>query len=217
MLFGDFNSRTANLPNFVDCDAFLFEINRNEDLQKEKQEILHFFETKNIPVNRLTADPSTNAYGCQLADFCKNNNMFILNGRLDTGQPKLTCKNSSTVDYILSTAHNFEIIESLYIHEFDSLFSDFHRPLSVELLPTHKTNTSTIPLQETKPQIRLWNAEKKDSYCENLNYGEILKILSTLETMSEGHNTSARNINDIINQIGKIFLTASKTTYSHTR
>ena len=35
--------------------------------------------------------------------------------------------------------------------------------------------------------------------------------------MSEGHNTTARNINGIINQIGNIFLTASKTTYSHNR
>ena len=184
---------------------FLFEINGNEDLQNEKQEILHYFEKKNIPLNRQNADPSTNAYGYQLADFCKNNNMFILNGRLDTGQPKLTCKNSSTVDYILSTARNFEILASLYIHEFDSLFSDAHCPLSVELLTTHKAITSTNPLQETKPRVRLWNAEMKDSYCENLNYGEILKILSTLETMSEGHNTTARNINDIINQIGNIF------------
>ena len=91
------------------------------------------------------------------------------------------------------------------VSEFDSLFSDAHCPLSVELLSTHKAITSTNPPQETKPRIRLWNAEMKDSYCENLNNGEILKILSTLETMSEGHNTTARNINDIINQIGNIF------------
>ena len=118
--------------------------------RKRNKKYCTFFKQKYY-VNRLTADPSTNAYGYQLADFCKNNNMFILNGRLDTGQPKLTCKNSSTVDYILSTAHNFEIIASLYIHEFDSLFSDFYRPLSIELLPTHKANTSTIPLQEKTP------------------------------------------------------------------
>ena len=79
-------------PNLSIVMPFLFEIKGNEDLQKENQEILYFFETKNIPVNRLTADPSTNAYGYQLADFCKNNNMIILNCRLDTGQPKLTCK-----------------------------------------------------------------------------------------------------------------------------
>ena len=186
LLFGDFNSRTANLPDFVDCDAFLFEINGNEDLQNEKQEISHYFEIKNIPINRQTADPSTNAYGYQLADFCKNNNMFILNGRLDTGQPKLTCKNSSTVDYILSTAHNFKIIASFHIHEFDSLFSDAHCPLSVELLSTHKANTSTDPLQEIKPQIRLWNAEKKDSYCENLNYEKFSKFFLHLRLCPKG-------------------------------
>ena len=46
---------------------------------------------------------------------------------------KLACKNSSMVDYMISTAHDFGILLSLTVHDFDSLYSDTHCPISLSL------------------------------------------------------------------------------------
>ena len=72
--------------------------------------VLRFLKSLNIPTERKNADLHTNSYGYQLIEFCKNNDLFILNGRVgdDVNPPKLTCKNSSTVDYVISTAYNFD-------------------------------------------------------------------------------------------------------------
>jgi hypothetical protein len=48
-------------------------------------------------------DKGKNRYGNFLLDFCKGNNVFIMNGRLGKDQiGNLTCRNTSVVDYCLS-------------------------------------------------------------------------------------------------------------------
>ena len=47
-----------------------------------------------------------------LLDICKTNNLFIVNGRIGddkTKSGKLTCKNSSVVDYCICTCSFFTI------------------------------------------------------------------------------------------------------------
>ena len=69
LLCGDFNSRTATLNDFVDYDEFIFDMCGNDDLHRERDEILQLFKSNNIPLNRQNTDPATNAYGYQLIDF----------------------------------------------------------------------------------------------------------------------------------------------------
>ena len=133
LLFGDFNSRTATLPDICKCDEFLCNVQGNEDLYRDKVSIFQCFNNNNVPLKHSNADTSTNSYGYQFVEFCKNNNIFILNGRVDFDSPKLTCKNSSTVDYMLSSAYNLEIISFFNILEFDNLFSDTYCPVTLDL------------------------------------------------------------------------------------
>ena len=174
LLFGDFNSRTAKLADYIEGDKFIFDI--LGDLSREREETFRNFETADIPLERNSVDLNTKAYGYQLTNFCKNNSVFILNGRLDCHEPKLTCKNSSTVDYFVSSAFNFGLLSSLTTHEFDALFSDAHCPVSLTLIPINKHDQPKLrEYRETEPNIRLWNAEKTESFCRNINDGEILK------------------------------------------
>ena len=48
-------------------------------------------------------------YGYKLLSLCKNNNLYIANGRsgLDKGVGKLTCKNTSLIDYMLCSSNVF--------------------------------------------------------------------------------------------------------------
>jgi hypothetical protein len=54
--------------------------------------------------NSLLKDSVKNHYGSRLLDLCKGNDLFIINGRIgnDKDIGKLTCKNSSVVDYVIS-------------------------------------------------------------------------------------------------------------------
>ena len=96
-------------------------------------EILKCFGDCNIPLSRRNNDLTANSYGHQLIEFCKNNNIFILNDRFDTDSSSLTCKNSSTINYVLTTAFKFKIISAFQVLEFDALFSGAHCSISVPI------------------------------------------------------------------------------------
>ena len=68
--------------DFVRCGKFISESNGNEDLYNENLYILHSFDKYDILLQRNSADQSVNFYGQQLLEFCKSNNIFILNERL---------------------------------------------------------------------------------------------------------------------------------------
>ena len=57
-------------------------------------------------LERMSSDIHRNDYGYKLIELCKNNNLYIVNGRI--GETKLTCKDSSTVDYIICSAFLFQ-------------------------------------------------------------------------------------------------------------
>jgi acid phosphatase class B len=60
----------------------------------------------------INKDSVKNHYGSRLLDLhvCKGNDLFIINGRIgnDKGIGKLTCKNSSVVDYVISCVDFFK-------------------------------------------------------------------------------------------------------------
>ena len=104
LLMGDFNSRVKNLPDvvidFVQIDKHMGAVYGLYDLYEESTNVLKYFESYNIPLDRNSADNTVNSYKNRLLDFCKNNNIiFISNGRLGTdhGQQASRAKNSSTL------------------------------------------------------------------------------------------------------------------------
>ena len=81
LLAGDFNARTSELRDFTENDEFL------ADIFYFDSETCNFFsqanslEPYNIAITRQSHDKHTNNHGYKLIDICKNNNIFILNGR----------------------------------------------------------------------------------------------------------------------------------------
>ena len=112
-------------------------MNGNDTLLQESKCKLEYLEKLNIPLIRKTADLTTNNYGHQLIDFCKNNDLFILNGRLenDTDVPKTTCKDRSLIDYFISSPECIGYICDFQINEFSSLYSMSTVGLLYHLLP----------------------------------------------------------------------------------
>lgn len=67
--------------------------------------------------------------------MCKNNNLFILNGRVNGDKECMfTCRQSSVVDYFICTYPLLYCINEMLVHDFSSLYSDVHSPLSLTML-----------------------------------------------------------------------------------
>ena len=100
----------------------LFDVNR-----------VNILEELNIPVNRTSQDIVKNQYGNRLLELCKCNDLFIVNGRIggDTNIGKLTCKNSSIVDYVISSVDFLKCIVDMDVLEFSKLYSDVHSSISL--------------------------------------------------------------------------------------
>ena len=82
LLFGDFNSRTGKIADYIKCDQFICDLQDNEELFMENLNILNYFDNYGIALQRNNADATVNFYGQQVLDFCKYNNIFLINGRL---------------------------------------------------------------------------------------------------------------------------------------
>lgn len=93
-------------------------------------------------------------------EICQNNNIFIVNGRI--GEDKLTCKNSSTVDYVICSVLMFKLFENFYIHNFCNLYSDVHCPITFELKSHYhiETRPTVQPRDDNNTRQYKWDPEQ---------------------------------------------------------
>ena len=217
LLCGDFNSRTSTSDDYIRADYFMNDFFGNFELMTENNDILDCLNRNNISLSRTNPDKTTNSYGRKMIEFCKNNNIFILNGRLgnDTSKSKFTCKNSSCVDYIVSTAYVLDKIDFFSVEDFEPLFSDSHCSVILHLKTKHQSNMKADDSNvKSEPEIRLWNDEKGDSFQENLSEEKINQILSELNNMKAKINEiNATKINEIVSSIENLFLENAKKVF----
>ena len=103
VLTGDTNAHTAQSPDYILVDDFLadhFDFDESTIDFFNKTDILL---NNDFYLNRTSKDTKTNTIGNLLLDICKNNNVFILNGRAgkDKGVGNFTFRNKSVIDYTL--------------------------------------------------------------------------------------------------------------------
>ncbi len=127
-LIGDINARTGILEDYVSCD---YDIVNEEMLPLELCDIMNDvdeLQAYGIPIHRCNEDKGrVNSHGYKLLDFCKNNNLHILNSRIgeDIGIGRVTCKGVSVVDYAIAGAVICQTVASFKVHEFEPLFLTF--------------------------------------------------------------------------------------------
>ncbi|CAG2208650.1 unnamed protein product [Mytilus edulis] len=216
-LLGDFNSRTASLQDFndlVDTDDFL------------AQNLIDINEFSNVDIldklgiqrKRHSTDLNVNSYGRKLIQFCKNNNMYIMNGRIgndEVGKP--TSKNTSVVDYAISTADVLYLVENFDVLPFSSLFSDIHCPLELVLNCSNiKQSNVNINVEsgENNTYIGKWNHDQVNEYKENLDKESISQLLSFIMTKTENvQNVDKNTIDEIVNEIRDVLLNSARNTF----
>ena len=207
-LVGDFNSRTAKLLDVYEVEE------SNEFIYTNEFYDVYILDDLDIPRLRNNPDDIVNTYGRKLISFCKNNNMFVLNGRVGkdkSGKP--TSKNNSVVDYAISSAHLLRKVEHFEILEFSKLFSDIHSPVSLRISCVKPENNYAVP-QENVERIGKWKFEKGVDFNGNLDKNRIEHLLfNLLSYTDETTNMQKSNIDDIVTELSDILLTSAKSTF----
>ena len=157
---------------------------------------------------RKSMDTKLNNNGHRLLEVCKNNTLFIVNGRLgkDRHVGNYTFRNTSVIDYCIISLDMFEFYKDFEIIELDPLFSDGHCLLRSVL----EFHSYTSPQESVKqmPSIRKWQPDKTEDFIRNIDCTKINSLQHFLQNNIPNKDT----VNYVTNQIGEIFHeTANKT------
>ena len=213
-LVGDFNSRIGKENDFYEFSEFdehvfddFVDVNEFNDLK--------VLDNLNIPRKRNSQDLIVNSYGRKLLDFCKNNNMYVLNGRVDKDRiGKVTCKNISVVDYAISSASSLCKINGFEVLEFCNLFSDVHSPLCLCLSAKGDISPEIITNKNGSDFIGKWKHEKANEYVNNIDVEKTSEILrSLLYCIEDIEGVDKTNIDVIVDDICDVLLNAAKNTF----
>lgn len=219
LLFGDFNSRCKNIPDYVVYDEFISDIHGMRDLYEENNSMLHMFHLCNVPLSRKSVDKSVNNYGYYLLDLCKNHDLFLLNGRLgkDYVNPRLTCKNKSTIDYFISSAPVFPVLQNLEVHEFSDLFSDAHSPVALTLKVNYESPARNTESKTDTQRCNLWNPTKSDNFVDSIDILKVADIELRLDSLKDNvaNGVSETGLNDVVNDICALFSESAKNTFGY--
>ena len=135
IITGDFNARTSQLRDYTENDEFLSEIFDFDNETIDFFSNVNKLSCLNIPKDRVSMDTHTNNNGFRLLEMCKNNNLFIINGRL--GRDKLvgeyTFRRTSVLDYTIASVECIKLMKNFEIVATDAVFSDGHCFLSHSL------------------------------------------------------------------------------------
>ena len=211
-LTGDANAHTSQLPDYIIEDQFL------ADHFDFDQTTIDFFNKTNLllkndmNLNRISKDKKSNSIGNTLLDICKNNNIFILNGRSgkDKGLGNFTFRNTSAIDYTTVSSNCTNCISNFEIRDLDPLFSDGHALLSVTIsLNMRKQAPSESQIKVDKPPK--WDETRKNNFVENIDREQIIIIQYLLDNFS--NNDAKLQINNITNKIGELFINSAKKTF----
>jgi hypothetical protein len=195
VLQGDFNARTGQKNDFIQPDPFF------ETLFDRCPE------TPMLPP-RNSEDQGINTRGDQLLDFCKTNELAIVNGRkIGDLFGKLTShqyNGSSAIDYLITEITNFNKISLFEVGDYTPWLSD-HTPIFSQI----KLNIRTNHLDQS---ITLHARDKGytwDDECEE----QFKAFLSNHETILENTSQATKqnsDANKLANEIKNSILNASK-------
>ncbi|CAG2247285.1 unnamed protein product [Mytilus edulis] len=211
LLNGDFNSRTSRDVEYIEIVH-----SQHDIVDTDNVDILNNLELYDMSKVRCSMDTSKNAYGNMLLEMCKNNNIIILNGRVNGDKEgKFTCRQASVVDYFICTYDFLCFVVNMYVQDFSKLFSDVHSPLILSLNfedgieeDVHIAENSVENAREVK-RVQKWDVEKKNDFVEFIDKDKISDLVAELESVDSNHLSQGK-INEVVEKINSILLDAAE-------
>ena len=180
LIVGDFNSHSGILNDIEETDLSLLKHAATCPDIYEANDTKRLLEMNDVPLKRSSRDKGRpNALFYQLIDFCKNNDMIILNGRLgsDKGIGKVTSKECSVVDYAIASPLMLPYFRKCEILDFDPIYSDVHCAVSFSIEsiqhPDH-SKADTDKLDDVAQNRNIltksnWLKDKSDTFLGHLD------------------------------------------------
>ncbi|CAG2248801.1 unnamed protein product [Mytilus edulis] len=213
-LLGDFNARTGSLCDYIIPDDELSKILNYDGIDEIDRCLYDYYNLclYNVSLQRSSEDKGRiNVYGNKLLQLCKNNCLYIANGRIgnDKNMGKVTSKETSLVDYLIVSGDLFPYITEFEVIDFDSLFSDIHCRLRFNLsamLPDDlldKNNSPNVPSKHIR-----WIGDKRDQFVDSveskLTIDNLSNQLDTLDITNENFQTDLNELVESLNKICKL-------------
>ena len=150
-----------------------------------------------------------NQRGNQLIKFCKSNNLFISNGRLNSDMSgKATTSDGSLIDYMIASPVLLCKVENFLVHDFDAIFSDKHCRVSWSIKCINQphnlnkiTDTSNV-ISIKKTHRNMWASDKAIDFTKQLKVNDINNIKNKLDN----HET---HIDCILSDVQTLFKNAA--------
>ena len=212
-LAGDFSAQTADLADFTIADDFL---DRHFDLDDDLTSFYNqkaILERLGIQVHRKSMDTKRNNHGYKLIEICKNNNLFILNGRFGKDQNicSYTFKKSSVIDYIISTAPSLELLLDFEITPLDRLYSDGHALLSFKI--KGRTCITQSKTHKQNMGYPTWDATKVHSFQNNISLQRLQDVADQLSREAKNNDITQCSIDKIVSDISDIFIESASNSF----
>ena len=167
-------------------------------------------------------DRIINSAGYSLLDLCKIHDLCILNGRFgqDRNVGAFTCythNGSSCIDYVLMSSSLLNHINDFAVHDYDSLLSDTHCPISLSLTSLAHVNVSVnTPSQfnghgEASNYDELsfkWDSKSSNIYrnsISNTDINELVEFIVKIET-----EPSQKSIDEICSKLSQLLVEKAK-------
>ena len=185
LLLGDISSRTKKLMDYIIPESDIFEsINQSKIFEEFQSYMRYIDESEYFSLHRQNFDLGVNNYGYQMIEFCKDNNLYILNGRCNEASRKTMCKHAITIDYIVFSPNMIPLPQTLFVHEFCPLSSDSHNAISLVMTVFFSRGQNTSA-ENIKKQPKLLSSDKTDYFINNFDVDKIRELSGRL---SELHN-----------------------------
>ena len=176
-----------------------------------------FWKISEFSYRELLKIRKKNNHGFKLIDTCKNNNLTLLNGRYgqDKNVGELTFRESSVIDYAITSSKGVEFLQNFCITEVDRLFSDGHALLSLKIKTAeHKLPRILTPDPQSVPLSNIKTSEF-DCFANNINCKEVEQVMILLENAK--YNCTSQDINALVEKISNIFQTGAEAVKANRR
>ena len=200
------NSRTKNLIDYIVPDSDIFEsINWRKIFEELLSDMDYFDESEYFSLHRQNSDLGVNKYGYQMTEFCKDNNLYILNGRCTIDSGKTQCKSFSAIDYFVSSLNILPLLQTLYVHGFCPLLSDSHNAVSL-VMTVLCSQVKTTSAENIKKQPKLWWPEKTDAFVNNFDVNKIVELSNGLSELRGRNDIVQDDMNSLVNSLNNVIL-----------
>ena len=124
----------------------------------------------------------------------------------------MTFRNTSVIDYLVSSIKGFDQVQEFKIQELDSLFSDGHTLKHFKLTTKLQDKLTT---KYNKKQTEHWNEDTKQTYKNNISDNDIATIQCELNNPYKSiDNVSTRsNLAKAVDILSQIYIKSAEKTF----